>query len=89
MLSTISASRKNRSLFSIKWVKLTPKISHFFGPGTWTNYLWRAFVISISRIHQAVVFASFHFFLLHLIVSRLGNLICNSSKDHLIGDLVI
>ena len=36
MLSTISVSRKTRSLLSTKWVKLTSKISHFFGPGTWT-----------------------------------------------------
>ena len=39
MLSTISASRKNKSLFSTKWVKLTPKISHVFGPGTWANVI--------------------------------------------------
>ena len=25
------------SLLSTKWVKLTPEISHFFGPGTWTR----------------------------------------------------
>ena len=31
---------KNMSLLSTKWVKLTPKISHFFGSGTWTIYLF-------------------------------------------------
>ena len=30
MLSTIYASRKNRSLLSTKWVKLTPKISPYW-----------------------------------------------------------
>ena len=33
--------KKNRSLLSTKWVKLTPKTSHFFGPGTWTNVIDR------------------------------------------------
>ena len=40
MLSTISASKNNnnRSLLSTKWVKVTPKISHFFGPGTFDSW---------------------------------------------------
>ena len=33
MLSTISASRKDMSLLSTKWIKLIPKISDIFGPG--------------------------------------------------------
>ena len=61
MLSTTSASRKNKSLPSTKWVKLTFKISHFFGSGTWTKgkiapqfledsvphltYIWRPFSV--------------------------------------------
>ena len=28
---------KSGSLLSTKWIKRTPKISHFFGPGTWTK----------------------------------------------------
>ena len=35
MFLTTSASRRNRSVLSTKWVKLSPKISHFFGPDTW------------------------------------------------------
>ena len=39
MLSTISTSRKNKFLLSTKWVKLTPKISHFLAlaPGLLTE----------------------------------------------------
>ena len=48
MLSTISASRKIRSPLSTKWVKLTPKLSHFFGPGTWTIFT----VLSIGHHFQ-------------------------------------
>ena len=42
-LSSISASRKNRSLISTKWVKLTPKISHILvlAPRlSWTIESW-------------------------------------------------
>ena len=35
-MSSMSASRKNMSLLSTKWAKLTPKISTFLAYGTWT-----------------------------------------------------
>ena len=72
MLSAISASKenqkkKNRSLFSTEWIKLKPKISHFFGPGTWTKTKW----FFIAEFERAAKIRKIYRFLISFLVPEL------------------